>query len=321
MNAPSAFPETTVWAALALEARQALLNLVGIAVGRLPAFITAIVVLIATSFVARSVRRSSNVVVRRFFQSPSLHILFSKSAELGTWVVGVLIASLLLFPGLRLGDLVATLGIGSVAIGFAFQDIFKNFLAGVLLLIQEPFRIGDAIVVGQYEGVVEHIDIRTTNLRTYNGERVLVPNALVFTTAVQVRTAYASRRTDLAIGLGYETDLKAAAGIAESTICATEGVEREPAPRVDITGFGESSMNFVVRYWTRSDIPTSLRVQTRAVVALKAAFDAAGIEIPFPIRTIYVPKGLGRDPATIDRRNAAADGANRKLSRLENEPG
>jgi small conductance mechanosensitive channel len=301
MNAPNAFPEANVWTALALEARQALLNLVGMAVGHLPAFIIAIVVLIATNYLARSVRRSSDVIVRRFFQSPSLHILFSKAAELGTWVIGVLIASLVLFPGLRLGDVVATLGIGSVAVGFAFQDIFKNFLAGVLLLIQEPFRIGDSVIVGDHEGVVEHIDIRTTNLRTYNGERVLVPNAVVFTTVVQVRTAYAHRRTDLEIGLGYDTDLKAALGVAESTICATEGVEQEPPPLISITGFGESSISFVVRYWTRSDTATSSRVQTNAVVALKAAFDAAGIEIPFPIRTLYAPQGLGpREPA-LDR--------------------
>ena len=211
-------------------------------------------------------------------RSASLRVLAEKAAVVFVSVCGVLIACLLLFPGLRLGDIVATLGLGSVAIGFAFQDIFKNFLAGILLLLNEPFRIGDQIVIGAFEGAVEHIDIRFTSLRTYAGERLLLPNSLVFTSPVQVRTAYASRRTDVAIGIVYGSDLDA----------ATDGVLADPAPIVDLTKFDESSIDVVVRYWTAPQFANVLRTQTRAILAIDAALREAGVEISFPTRTIVM---------------------------------
>ena len=123
------------------------------------------------------------------------------------WIIGILLACVLAFSGFELGDIIAILGVSLVAIGFVFQDIFKNFLAGIILLIEEPFRIGDEIVIGDYQGKVENISIRTTKIRTYNGERVLLSNSNVFTEAVKVLTAYASRRTDSAVGVDYNTSL------------------------------------------------------------------------------------------------------------------
>jgi small conductance mechanosensitive channel len=169
----------STWEALSEQTRATLLALFGQALTRLPAVLFAVVVLIVTSYVARIATRSADAVGGRILHSASLRILFSKIATIGVWLIGALLASLLLFPGLRLGDVVATLGLGSVAVGFAFQDIFKNFLAGILLLVNEPFRIGDAVIIGAYEGVVAHIDIRTTNVRTYTGELVLIPNSIV----------------------------------------------------------------------------------------------------------------------------------------------
>ena len=261
------------------------------ALSRLPATLFAIVVVIVTSFAARVATRSAGAVGARVLRSASLRILFSKSVTIGVWLVGTLLASLLLFPGLRLGDVVATLGLGSVAVGFAFQDIFKNFLAGILLLVNEPFRIGDAVVIGTYEGVVTHIDIRTTNVRTYTGELVLIPNSIVFTSSVQVRTAYPERRTDLVVGVAYATDLGAATELAARAVAAIEGVCAEPSVIVDATEFAESAINLTVRYWTKSNKQAVLRTQTRAIIALKTAFDAAGIDIPFPIRTLYYGSG------------------------------
>jgi small conductance mechanosensitive channel len=180
-----AFFSPATWTALGDQTRATLLVLYGQAVTRLPAAVAGGIILILTSYAARIASRSADALGRRMLRSASLQILFTKSAALGVWMIGVLVASLLIFPGLRLGDIVATLGLGSVAVGFAFQDIFKNFLAGILLLVNEPFRIGDVIVVDKYEGFVEHIELRTTNVRTYAGEMVLIPNSLVFTAAVR----------------------------------------------------------------------------------------------------------------------------------------
>ena len=193
----------------------------------------------------------------------------------------------LAFPGFELGDIIATLGIGSVAIGFAFQDIFKNFLAGIILLIEEPFRIDDEVVIDDYQGKIENISIRTTAIRTYQGEKVLLPNSTVFTNAVKVITAYPKLRTDLAVGVDYNTPLLKAKEILQRTIPRVEGVAESPATEIDIVNFGDSSIDFVVHYWTNSEKKQLRLVQTRAIIAIKKAFDDAGINIPYPIRTVY----------------------------------
>jgi small-conductance mechanosensitive channel len=262
-------------------------DLLGSAIKILPALLIALVIIMLTRYVAQFLRGMAEQLGRRTLKSRSLQLLLSKTAYVTTWIVGILFACVVAFPGLRLGDIIATLGLGSVAIGFAFQDIFKNFLSGILLLIQEPFRINDQIIVGDYEGTVERIDIRTTKIRTYNGERILMPNSEVFTSAVQVRTAFENRRTDLAVGVDYNTSLPKAKEILQNAIARVEGVLDHPAPEIDLVGFGDSSIDFIVRYWTTPRQPQVRQVQTKAIVAIKKAFDAADISIPYPIRTLY----------------------------------
>lgn len=262
-------------------------ELVGSGVKLLPALFTALIIILLTRYAARCIQQLVTQVTRKTVRSRSLQLLLIKTSGVTTWVIGVLIACVVAFPGLRLGDIIATLGLSSVAIGFAFQDIFKNFLAGVLLLLQEPFRIDDQIVVGEYEGTVERIDIRTTKIRTYQGERVLLPNSTVFTSAIQVRTAFNSRRTDLAVGVDYNTSLSEASDILEETISNLEGVLKDPAPEIDLVSFGESSIDFIVRYWTEPQQKKVRQVKTRAILAIKQSFDQANINIPYPIRTLY----------------------------------
>jgi small conductance mechanosensitive channel len=278
--------QTSTWEALVEQTRVTLLALFGQAVARLPAVMLALILLVLTGYCARVAATWADNVGNRVLRSPSLRLLFSKCAVIGIWLFGLLVAGLLVFPGLRLGDLVATLGLGSVAIGFAFQDIFKNFLAGILLLINEPFRIGDAVLIDSFEGVVEHIDVRTTNVRTYTGERVLIPNSIVFTSSVRVRTAFPHRRSDVNVGVAYDTDLELAMRTILAALSTVPGVLAEPAPLVDVTEFGDSAMLLAMRWWTASEQRQKLRVQTHAVIAVKRALDDAGIEIPFPIRTV-----------------------------------
>ncbi len=262
-------------------------ELLGSVVKILPAILAALIMIMITRYVAQFLRNLSEQVAKRAFDSQSLQSLVAKVTYVTTWIVGVLLACVLAFPGLRLGDLIAALGLSSVAVGFAFQDIFKNFLSGILILIQQPFRINDQIIVGDYEGIVERIDIRTTKIRTYNGERVLVPNSEVFTSAVQVRTAYENRRTDLAVGVDYNTSLPKAKKILHHVISEVEGVLNYPEPEIDLVAFGDSSIDLIVRYWTTPRQPTVRQVQTRAIIAIKQAFDEADISIPYPIRTVY----------------------------------
>ena len=262
-------------------------DLLGSAVKVIPALMIALVIVMLTRYAAQFAVRIADKIGTRTLQSRSLQSLLRKTANLTTWILGIVLACVVAFPGLRLGDIIATLGLGSVAVGFAFQDIFKNFLSGILILIQRPFRIDDQIVIGDYEGTVEQIDIRTTKLRTYGGERILMPNSEVFTSAVRVRTAYSKRRTDLAVGVDYNTSLPEAQNILQKTIEGVEGVLNKPTPEIDLVGFGDSSIDFVVRYWTRPRQQQVRQAQTQAILAIKKALDAANISIPYPIRTLY----------------------------------
>lgn len=264
-----------------------LYDLLGQAVIQLPSLISAVIVIFLTKYAVQVVEKIANETGKRAIKSISLQILLQKTARVGVWTVGILITCVLAFPSLALGDIIATLGIGSVAVGFAFQDIFKNFLAGIILLIEEPFRIGDEVIIGNYQGVVKNISIRTTQIRTYNGEKVLLPNSTVFTDVVKVVTAYAFRRTDLGVGVDYNTPLLEAKEVLQTTIESVDGVLKEPTPEIDLVNFGDSSINFVVRYWTNPQQKQIRHIQTKAIVAIKKAFDEANINIPYPIRTLY----------------------------------
>lgn len=253
----------------------------------IPAIFTAIIIIMLTRYAANLARQITVRLGRKAVKDRSLQILLTKISYTGTWVIGVVIACVVAFPGLRLGDIIATLGLGSVAIGFAFQDIFKNFLAGILILVQQPFRIDDQIVVDSYEGTVERIDIRTTKIKTYQGEQILIPNSTMFTSAVTVKTAYPCRRTDLMVGVDYNTDLSKAVDLLYKIIDDIDGIIETPEAEVDVVNFGGSSIDLIVRYWSDSRQKSVRQTQTKAVMAIKKIFDQEDINIPYPIRTLY----------------------------------
>jgi small conductance mechanosensitive channel len=273
--------------ALIQEVKSSLLQLLGNTIEAIPAFAAAIIILFLTRYAANVTRRMTHVATKRVVKSQSLRSLLVQITHVATWVAGVLLACVIAFPDLRLGDIIGLLGLGSVAFGFAFQDIFKNFLAGVLLLLNEPFRLGDQIIVNGSEGTVEDITIRSTQIRTYQGERVLIPNAIVFTSSVQVLTAMPHRRTDLELGVDYNTDLASAIDLLLETVKQVKGVLPSPSPEVDAVAFGDSAIELVVRYWSAPQKIQVRQTRTRVIIALKQACDQAGINIPYPIRTLY----------------------------------
>lgn len=266
---------------------QALLELLARSVTALPSLLSALVILFLTKYAVRVLAKIVNEAAKRTIESISLQLLLDKACRIGVWTIGILLACVIAFPGFELGDIIATLGIGSIAVGFAFQDIFKNFLAGIILLVEEPFRIGDEVVIDDYRGKVEDINIRTTEIRTYQGEKVLLPNSTVFTDAVKVVTAFDYRRTDLQVGVDYNTSLPQAKKLLEETVNSVAGVVDNPAAEIDLVNFGDSSIDFVVRYWSNSSQKQTRNVQTTAIIAIKKALDSVDIGIPYPIRTLY----------------------------------
>jgi uncharacterized membrane protein len=201
--------------------------------------------------------------------------------------LGLLVALVIAVPGFTPGQLVSVLGISSVAIGFAFRDILQNFLAGILLLLSEPFRIGDQIVVDSFEGTVEDIQTRATFIKTYDGRRIVIPNGDLFTKSVTVNTAYETRRLQYDIGIGYGDDIGRARQIMLDTVRAMPDVLDDPAPDAIVVDLAGSSVNIRLRWWVTPPRQVDiLDARDRVLERVKNALVAEGIDLPFPTQQI-----------------------------------
>ncbi|WP_373507974.1 mechanosensitive ion channel family protein, partial [Thiocapsa sp.] len=217
----------------------------------LPNLIIAAIALLMFVGIAWGARWSIVGLFRRHGRD-DLGRLLAGFAKWALILLGILVVATIVFPSVKPVDLLATLGIGSVAIGFAFKDILQNWLSGLLILWRQPFRSGDQIVSGGHEGTVEHIEARATLIRTYDGQRVVIPNSDIYTRSVVVRTAFPTRRSEYDVGIGYGDDLAKASRVILDALNGVEGVERDPAPEAIPWGLGQSSVNIRVRWWSDS---------------------------------------------------------------------
>jgi small-conductance mechanosensitive channel len=200
-------------------------------------------------------------------------------------VVAGLLFSLSLL-GVHFGPLVGALGIGGVALAFAAQAILANFLGSIILQVRRPFRRGDQITTASCEGTVEEVNFRTVVLRTFDGERVLVPCAQVLGTPIVNHTTLGRRRTSVTVGVGPDTDLEMARQVLLTAVAGVEGVLTHPEPEVWVKEFGASTIEVVIRWWHPPDSATLWRVRSAVAVAVKAALDDAGIALPVPQHTV-----------------------------------
>jgi len=265
----------------------------------LPQIAVAIVVLLVTWLLVKGARSLVARVARSARIRRSLIEVLQMVVTAAIWIVGVLIATVIVFPSMTPAKMLTALGLGSVAIGFAFKDVFENFLAGILILFREPFRLGDYVECGSIEGQVEEITIRDTHIRQTDGQRVVMPNALLFKEPVTVRTDNDFRRTTIICGVAYGEDVDQAREVITNAVKRVDTV-RDDVRDVQIFAkeFNSSSIDFEVTWWTGSR-PVDIRVsRDQVVAAVKRALDDAGIEIPFPYRTLTfkgpAPDGLGR---------------------------
>ncbi len=183
--------------------------------------------------------------------------------------------------------MIQLLGIGSVAIGFAFRDIFQNFLAGILLLITQPFRIEDQIVVSGYEGTVEDIQARATLIKTYDGRRVVIPNSDLFTQKVMVNTAFPKRRIKYEVGIGYGDDIAAARRLLLEALTESDLVLKDPAPEVLVSDLSSYAVTIRVRFWIEPATQRQMVLAMDQVLPkIKEKLTAAGIDMPYPTQQI-----------------------------------
>lgn len=266
----------------------------------LPHLVLTLIVLVLTWLVARFLSFGIVRVVARTRLRRSLQELFAKLVATAIWVVGLFLAATILFPGITPGKLITVLGIGSIAVGFAFKDIFENFMAGIVVLLRNVIEIGDVIEWSDYVGRVEDITIRDTHLRELDGRLVIIPNAKLFQDPVEILTDRKQRRVSLACGVAYGEDVDESRAVIERAVRSCDSVIAEGRPvEVFARAFGSSSIDFEIRWWTGSSPVEQKRSTDQVVAAVKRALDEAGIEIPFPYRTLTFkePLGVRRDGA------------------------
>lgn len=287
-----------------------------------PRVLAALLVLGLFWLLAAGVRFALRALFSRVVDDRTVESLVKQGAYYTIWTLGLVVAVDAL--GFQPQTVVTGLGLTGLALGFALKDIISNFVSGLLLLALRPFELGDQIVVGETEGSVERIELRATQIRTYDGRLVLVPNAELFVSRVTNNTASPVRRAVVPLFLGYDSDLPRAVDVIRRATEAASGVLPDPPVVVRVSELGQDDLVLEARFWTdsrRSDFMTTQAVVRAEIVA---AMRTAGIGLPDPDVRILVPRhgaswraalgvldgdvGEGNAPGRAEERGGTAGG-------------
>lgn len=267
---------------------------------RLPYIGIGLLVFVIFLLVGSVVRRIIYTAGERTRLDVTLAQLLGRLASVIVIILGLFVAAVVIFPGFNPGDLIAGLGITSVAIGFAFKDVLQNFFAGILILWRRPFVVGDQIKFNEFDGTVEDITVRSTRIKTYDGQRAVIPNGDIYTSPVLVRTAYEKRRASFVVGIGYPDSIEEARSVIMKVLENTKGVLDEPAPSVHVVELAGSSVNLNVLFWTKSQ-KADVRITSDLVMTdVKLALDEAGIDMPYPHSVVLFHDTTGTREGDID---------------------
>ncbi|WP_404437059.1 mechanosensitive ion channel family protein [Stutzerimonas chloritidismutans] len=243
------------------------------AINIIPRVLAALLVLLLFWGLATAVRALMRKLVSRLANDLTVENLVRQVSYYAVWLLGIMVAASAF--GLEPSTLATGLGLTSLALGFALKDILSNFVSGLLILTLRPFQLGDQIIIGETEGSVERIELRATQIRTYDGRRVLVPNAETFTSRVTNNTAAPVRRGKVVCMLGYGIDIDAISAVMREAAQQTTGVLATPEASVHLIDLGESQLVFDVQFWCdsrRSDfVATASEVRKSLIAALRAA--------------------------------------------------
>lgn len=236
--------------------------------------------------VTRMLQRTAHNVLKR--ARPDDSDVLDKAIGRIIYIAGVASAifTALAVLGINVTTLLASLGITSLVLGFALKDTIEQAISGTLLLFQRPFKVGDVIEIDNVEGVVTDVDIRTTNMRTFDGVHVLIPNNRVFQAVIRNKTHYKARRFEMPLTISTNNDLAVANRALLAAVASVPGVLADPAPAVAFDNFTDSAVRTVVRYWvdtTRGDAQATRNAVTRA---LTSAIAGAGITSAYPVTDV-----------------------------------
>lgn len=208
-------------------------------------------------------------------------------------IVLVVVWAAYMVAGAQIAPVVGALGIVGLAVSLAAQDTFSNFIAGIILLMDRPFRIGDWVKIGEEFGQVEGLTLRTTRLRTLNNESVAIPNAVVAGGEIKNLSAGGPLRLQIPVGVAYRHDTREVKKVLEPVVTGHPKVLQQPRPNLLVTALGDSSVEITLQVWiAQQNIPEYPVIEAEIIEAAKIALDGAGIEIPFPQQTVWFPQPL-----------------------------
>ncbi len=229
-------------------------------------------------------------IVRRAMEmrnsDPEITILISQITRWTVLILGIVLA--LEQIGFDLTAFLAGVGILGFTVGFALQDVSKNFVSGLLLLLDQPFDIGDVVEIGEYIGTVATVDIRATEIYTFDGQNVLIPNGDVFTSAIKNYSRYDKRRVEIKLGVAYRSDLEFVKQTILEIVSALEGVLDDPAPFVWFNNLGESKIELTAYFWVDQSKTNVGELTDTAITRIVNTFVEEGIEIPYPTQKVHL---------------------------------
>ena len=251
----------------------------------IPNLIVGVIIFVGALYLGRMGARATQAALERRRVDSELTLLMARIAQ---WII-IIFGTIWALDQVNFDvtGFVAGLGIIGFTVGFALKDIAENFVAGILLLLQQPFDIGDAVEVSGYGGTVTNIEIRSTTIRTWDGLLVIIPNAAVYSNPITNYSKIDKRRVSLTIGVAYDSDLQKVDEVILEVIKQLPGIKDDPASFVVFNEFGDSSINATIYFWITISEAGYFDSLDAVVKGIKTAFEREEINIPYPVRTVY----------------------------------
>jgi small conductance mechanosensitive channel len=246
--------------------------------------VAAIAILVLGWLAARTIRSLVRGGLRKARVDAAL-VSFAASLTYVALMAFVVIAALGQL-GVQTASFIAVIGAAGLAVGLALQGSLANFASGVLIIIFKPFKVGDYVEGGGVAGIVEEISIFTTELKSPDNKKLIVPNGKMMGDNIVNYTAKDVRRIDIVAGVSYKDDLDKVRTVLRDILSADERVLKDPGPTIAVLELGESSVNFAVRPWVKTQDYWDVFFATQEKI--KKQFDAQGISIPFPQRDVHL---------------------------------
>lgn len=282
------------------------------AVQSIPTFVASLVILFVAWLIAGVVGRIAGSLFTGRVPNRLLRRTLTKAIAIPVLILGIYLA--LRVSGLT--RLAATVlggtGLLGIILGIAFRDIAENFLASLLISIQSPYRVGDMIVVGEYEGIVQSVTTRGTQLMTLDGNHVQIPNSTIYKSVITNKTSNPNIRLSFVVGIDYEDSAADAQDVVMGVLEAHDAVLADPEPMILVEELATSTVNLRVYFWINGQATSQFKARSSVMRLTKQALQEAGLTLPDESREVIFPRGVPvimheQAPATAPEKAAESD--------------